>query len=440
MPSCMKNANAIFSCYPIGLEYGKLVAEVKPVNGVIIGKYLSELRKYYKVTQDELAARLGVTRQAVSKWETGVALPDIELLLNLSELYGISINDILKADATKIKFQKSIVFPEEEKRSKNVFVIGCGRWGSFIAWYLDKIGHNVFLYGREASAHMQELLATGKNSYLTLSDTTKLVTTYDGINRADYIVISVGSQQLQSVASEIEKKRVEGKTIVLCMKGIEISTGRRLSQIVSDTIDHSNKVTVWLGPGHVQEFYRGVPNCMVIDSNSEFVKNEVIHDFSSELIRFYYGTDLVGNEIGAAAKNVIGIAAGMLEGFDLASLKGALMARGTNEISRLIVAMGGNASTVYGLCHLGDYEATLFSEHSHNLQFGKNFVQGNRYDELAEGYYTVKAIRKLGKAYGVELPICNAVYEVLYEGKEPRTILKKLFERSLKNEFMEREK
>ena len=126
----------------------------------------------------------------------------------------------------------------------------------------------------------------------------------------------------------------------------------------------------------------------------------------------------------------------MLEGFDLSSLKGALMARGTNEIAQLIVAMGGNANTVYGLCHLGDYEATLFSEHSHNLLFGKNFVQGKQYEELAEGYYTVKALYKLGKAYGVELPICSAVYEILYEEKDPKNILKKLFERSLKNEFM----
>jgi len=408
------------------------------MNGVTIGKYLSELRKYYKVTQDELATRLGVTRQAVSKWETGVTLPDIELLLKLSELYGISINDILKADATKIKFQKNIVFPDEEKRSKNIFVIGCGRWGTFLAWYLDKIGHKVSLYGREASVKMKELLVSRKNSYVSLANTIHLVTTYEGINQADYIIISVGAQQLQSVASEIAKIKITEKNVILCMKGIEIDTGRRLSQVVSDTIDHSNHVAVWLGPGHVQEFYRGIPNCMVVDSNSEFVKNEVIHDFSSELIRFYYGTDLIGNEIGAAAKNVIGIAAGMLEGFDLSSLKGALMARGTNEIARLIVAMGGNAGTVYGLCHLGDYEATLFSEHSHNLRFGKNFVQGNRYDELAEGYYTAKALYKLGKAYGVELPICDAVYEILYEGKEPKTILKNLFERSLKNEFMGR--
>ena len=405
------------------------------MNAIDIGKYLSELRKYYKVTQDEMAARLGVTRQAVSKWETGATIPDIELLMKLSEIYGISINDILKADLTKIKFQKEIVFPGEEKSTKNIFVIGCGRWGTFIAWYLDKIGHMVSLYGREQSLNMKKLLESRKNQYLTLPETIHLTTTYKRLQEADYIVISVGAQKLQEVVNTLADSAITEKTIVLCMKGIEIETGRRLSQIASDALAHSNNIAVWLGPGHVQEFYRGIPNCMVIDSNDELVKDELIRSFSSELIRFYYGTDLIGNEIGAAAKNVIGIAAGMLDGLDLASLKGALMARGTGEIARLIVAMGGKASTVYGLCHLGDYEATLFSEHSHNLSFGKSVVQGKEYQELAEGYYTVKAMRKLGKAYGVELPICEAVYQIVHEGKEPRSILKKLFDRSLKNEF-----
>lgn len=406
------------------------------MNAVDIGKYLAELRKFYKVTQEELAVRVGVTRQAVSKWETGTTIPDIEVLMALSEIYGISINDILKADLSNIKFQKEIVFPEKNKEKKNIFVIGCGRWGTFIAWYLDKIGHEVSLYGREQSANMQELMTERKNKYLSLSDTLCLTTSYEGLQKADYIISSVGAQKLQEVAEELAGMSIQDKTVVLCMKGIEIETGRRLSQIASDTLAHSNKIAVWLGPGHVQEFYRGIPNCMVIDSNDELVKDELIRHFSSELIRFYYGTDLIGNEIGAAAKNVIGIAAGMLEGLDLSSLKGALMARGTGEVARLIVAMGGKASTVYGLCHLGDYEATLFSEHSHNLNFGKNIVQGKSYNQLAEGYYTVKAIRNLGKSYGVELPICEAVYQIVHEGKEPRSILKSLFDRSLKNEFV----
>lgn len=410
--------------------------EVRNMNAVDIGKYLTELRKYYGVTQEELAVRVGVTRQAVSKWETGTTIPDIEILMNLSEIYGISINDIIKADLANIKFQKEIVFPEKNKNVKNVFVIGCGRWGTFIAWYLDKIGHMVSLYGREQSDNMKELLETRKNQYLSLPETVNLTTSYKELDKADYIIISVSAQKLQEVVCELANQFLRGKTIVLCMKGIEIETGRRLSQIASDTLEHSNKIAVWLGPGHVQEFYRGIPNCMVIDSNDELIKDELIRNFSSELIRFYYGADLIGNEIGAAAKNVIGIAAGMLEGLDLSSLKGALMARGTSEVARLIVAMGGKASTVYGLCHLGDYEATLFSAHSHNLCFGKNIVQGKTYNQLAEGYYTVKAVRNLGKAYGVELPICEAVYQIVYEKKEPKNILKSLFDRSLKNEFV----
>ena len=410
--------------------------EVRNMNAVDIGKYLTELRKYYGVTQEELAVRVGVTRQAVSKWETGTTIPDIEILMNLSEIYGISINDIIKADLANIKFQKEIVFPEKNKNVKNVFVIGCGRWGTFIAWYLDKIGHMVSLYGREQSDNMKELLETRKNQYLSLPETVNLTTSYKELDKADYIIISVSAQKLQEVVYELANQFLRGKTIVLCMKGIEIETGRRLSQIASDTLEHSNKIAVWLGPGHVQEFYRGIPNCMVIDSNDELIKDELIRNFSSELIRFYYGADLIGNEIGAAAKNVIGIAAGMLEGLDLSSLKGALMARGTSEVARLIVAMGGKASTVYGLCHLGDYEATLFSAHSHNLCFGKNIVQGKTYNQLAEGYYTVKAVRNLGKAYGVELPICEAVYQIVYEKKEPKSILKSLFDRSLKNEFI----
>ena len=318
---------------------------------------------------------------------------------------------------------------------KNVFVIGCGRWGTFIAWYLDNIGHNVWLYGRTQSAHMKKLLTERKNEYLSLPESVQLVTDYADMTWADYIVISVGSQKLQEVVSDLAEHAIQKKAIILCMKGIEIETGRRLSQIASDTLEQSNSIAVWLGPGHVQEFYRGIPNCMVIDSSDESVKDELVRNFSSKLIRFYYGTDLIGNEIGAAAKNVIGIAAGMLEGLDLASLKGALMSRGTSEIARLIVAAGGNVGTVYGLCHLGDYEATLFSSHSHNLSFGKSIVQGTEFHELAEGYYTVKAILKLADTYGVELPICESVYQIMYEGKDPRSTLDELFNRSLKNEF-----
>ena len=319
--------------------------------------------------------------------------------------------------------------------AKNIFVIGCGRWGTFIAWYLHKIGHAVSLYGRKDSANLQQLQATRKNAYLTLPEGVRLTTVLEEAAKADYIVISVSSQSLHAVALQLAQLNIREKVAVLCMKGLEAHSGKRLSQIAEDALDRSNRVAVWLGPGHVQDFLKGIPNCMVIDSRSEPVKEELISAFSGDLIRFYYGTDLIGNEIGAAAKNVIGIAAGMLDGLECATLKGALMSRGCREIRRLIAALGGSERSVYGLCHLGDYEATLFSEHSQNRCYGEAMVAGKDYEKLAEGAHTVKALRMLGKTYGVELPICESVYQILYEKKEPRLILEQLFNRSLKSEF-----
>jgi glycerol-3-phosphate dehydrogenase (NAD(P)+) len=316
-----------------------------------------------------------------------------------------------------------------------IAVIGCGRWGSLIAWYLDSIKHEVVLYGRESSNNMQRFLKDRKNDLLELPESIRLTTDLESIADAEVIVISVNSQGLQGLMEELKLLQLRKKIIVLCMKGIEITTGRRLSQVANDNLDYSNEVAVWLGPGHVQEFYKGIPNCMVIDSNNEEVKKLLVDSFSSNLIRFYYGQDLIGNEIGAAAKNVIGIAAGMLDGSALSTLKGALMSRGTREVARLIKAVGGNELSAYGLCHLGDYEATVFSKFSHNRRFGEAFVKEEPYHELAEGYYTVRALMNLGKNYGVDLPICSAVYDILHNGKGAQEVFESLFTRSLKNEF-----
>ena len=314
-------------------------------------------------------------------------------------------------------------------------VIGCGRWGSFIAWYLHHIGHEVTLYGREGSAHMAQFMQTRSNGLVTFGPDVRLTCGLDEAMRAEVICISVGAQRLSQLMEQLREYDVFGKTFVLCMKGIEVGTCRRLSQIARDALGEACGVAVWLGPGHVQEFLAGVPNCMVIDSDSEAVKARLVGLLSGGLIRFYYGTDLIGNEIGAAAKNVIGIAAGMLDGMGVSSLKGALMSRGTREIARLIAAMGGSERSAYGLCHLGDYEATVFSKYSHNRRFGELFVRGERYDELAEGYYTVKALCAMAQERDVELPICRAVLAVLYEEAEPGKAMSALFTRSLKREF-----
>ncbi len=137
------------------------------------------------------------------------------------------------------------------KDIKKIFVVGCGRWGTFIAWYLDHIGHEVSLYGRPSSKNMKELLETRKNEYIELTDSMRLTTSLEEISGADIVVISVGAQQLRSVAEQIAALGIRDRTFVLCMKGIEISSGKRLSEIASETLDPSNSVAVWLGPGHV---------------------------------------------------------------------------------------------------------------------------------------------------------------------------------------------
>ena len=314
-------------------------------------------------------------------------------------------------------------------------VIGCGRWGSFIAWYLHHIGHEVTLYGREGSAHMAQFMQTRSNGLVTFGPDVRLTCGLDEAMRAEVICISVGAQSLSQLMAQLARYEVSQKTFVLCMKGIEVGTCRRLSQIARDALGEACGVAVWLGPGHVQEFLAGVPNCMVIDSDSEAVKERLVGLLSGGLIRFYYGTDLIGNEIGAAAKNVVGIAAGMLDGMGVSSLKGALMSRGTREIARLIAAMGGSERSAYGLCHLGDYEATVFSKYSHNRRFGELFVTGQTYSELAEGDATVRALCAMAEKTGVELPICQTIHAVLHEGADAGEAMSRLFMRSLKHEF-----
>lgn len=319
-----------------------------------------------------------------------------------------------------------------------ISVIGCGRWGAFIAWYLDKIGNELTVYAPDDAPQIHEFMKTRTNGTVTFREEVRLTTDLREAISSDIIVISIPSQNVRSLMTEISAFEPRSKIFVLCMKGIEISTGKRLSQVVGEFCGQkecSNSIAVWIGPGHPQEFVRGVPNCMVIDSENEGVKSMLVNSFSSSLIRFYYGTDLIGNEIGAATKNIIGIAAGMLDGYNVSSLKGALMSRATTEISRLIGALGGDIRSAYGLCHLGDYEATVFSKYSHNRAFGEAFIKGEKFEALAEGYYTTQAVHRISAKLNVDMPICEAVYSILFEGASPDTVLNSLFSRSLKREF-----
>lgn len=317
----------------------------------------------------------------------------------------------------------------------NITVLGCGRWGSFHAWYAHRLGHNVTLWGRPGSMHLAELISTRQNEYLRLPFDIALTADLTGaLAGADIVIISISAQNLRELAGQIKATQLINMPFVLCMKGLEIGSGKRLTTVMEDVLGPTVRSVVWVGPGHVQEFLANMPNCMVMASKDKELTRRIADIFSSPLIRFYYGTDLLGTEIGAAAKNVVGIAAGMLDGYHYSSLKGALMARGTHELSRLIAAMGGSPMTVYGLSHLGDYEATLFSPHSNNRRFGEDFVLGRPFKKLAEGVYTCQALMDLANEYDVELPITRAVYEIICNKKDPLEELEALFLRSQKEE------
>ena len=320
-----------------------------------------------------------------------------------------------------------------------ISVLGCGRWGSFIGWYLSTRGNELSSWGPEGDGSYKILKETGRNEYVELDNKIELSCDLEyAVTRAEIIVISISAQGLRGFMKRIMQYPVSDKIFVLCMKGIEVDTGKRLSEILVESGISLEKIAVWVGPGHIQSFVQGVPNCMVIDSVNDALKRELVHAFRSDLIRFYYGDDLIGTEIGAAAKNVMGIAAGVLD-VVCVPLKGPLMSRGAREVARLIKAMGGNELSAYGLAHLGDYETTLFSPYSHNRMYGEMLAKGQRFEKLAEGVATSRAMSELGKCYGVELPITEAVCRVCYgEGNDEarcREEIGKMFARSTKTEM-----
>ena len=316
-------------------------------------------------------------------------------------------------------------------------VLGAGRWGSFIAWYLNKIGNDVTLWGRPSGKKIQQLLINRQNDYVTIPDSINLSTDLrESIENSDYIVISISSQGLRGLAEEITQiNGFENKKYILCMKGVEKTTGSRLSTILIDTGFPKDNIAVWVGPGHIQSFVSEIPSVMIIDSYNDELSKFLAKNLRSDLIRFYQGKDIIGSEIGAAAKNVMGLAAGLLDGMGYSTLKGGLMARGSREVARLIEACGGNPLSAYGLCHLGDYEATLFSEFSHNRKWGELFAQDKSFDKLAEGVDTSEALLKLASKYNVELPITKTVYDVIHKNITKQEAIKFLFDRNNLYEF-----
>ncbi|WP_257128934.1 NAD(P)-binding domain-containing protein [Priestia megaterium] len=160
----------------------------------------------------------------------------------------------------------------------NISVLGCGRWGTFIAWYANKVGHNVILWGRESSNNYIKLDETRMNDYLKLPEDIELSNSLrKAVSFAEIIIISISAQELRSFANQLSLiNDIQGKTFILCMKGIEATSGKRLSQVFSETVGNNTNIAVWVGPGHVQDFVNNLPNCMVIDSEDIEITKKIV--------------------------------------------------------------------------------------------------------------------------------------------------------------------
>ncbi|MCL1944498.1 MAG: glycerol-3-phosphate dehydrogenase [Firmicutes bacterium] len=326
-----------------------------------------------------------------------------------------------------------------------ISVLGCGRWGSFLAWYCSRLGYNTFLWGMKDSSTFKELVENnGKNNFVQLPNTVHLIDDIElALQRSDIAIISIPTQQLRVFLNSSVVNLLQDKKVVLCMKGIECSTGKRLTEVAIDCGLKKDNLAVWVGPGHIQEFVKNKPNAMVIDSCNKNLTKFLVENFKSNLIRLYYGEDLIGTEVGAACKNIMGILAGMLDGADMSALKGPLMSRGAREVGRLIKAMGGNDISAYGLCHLGDYETTLFSQHSNNRKWGENWVLGKQFDKLAEGVPTttavVKIVKDLPEDLCIDMPLTFGLKSSLDRGS-PDGLLEELFGRPTGTEFYKKKR
>ncbi|MDR3076863.1 MAG: hypothetical protein LBU26_06145 [Synergistaceae bacterium] len=316
---------------------------------------------------------------------------------------------------------------------KEVSVIGCGRWGSFLAWHFASISERVYLYGRPGSASLASLRERRCNDYLRLRDNITLTSSLGDVFEPDKIFVSVKCQGFRELCGEIARVSTDRHQLILAMKGLENSTGGRMSEIASETLAAKN-VAVLVGPGHPQSLVAGIPTLMLVDSRDRGLTNSLVNELNTKLIRLYKGSDIIGSEIGAALKNVIGIAAGLLDGGGYASLKGPLMARGAVEVARLIASEGGDPRSAFGLSHLGDYEATLFSPYSRNRAYGESFIKKIPFVGLAEGIETLRAVRKCSRKHKLEMPICDALHRVLFEGCDPAGILDELFKRPVREE------
>lgn len=324
-------------------------------------------------------------------------------------------------------------------------IIGAGSWGTALAIALSKRFETIQLWARDANRAAAMQAARENTRYLPGFRLPSQIQISSDLRRvlknAEIAIAVVPSRHFRTVLISAKPHVRSGITVVTATKGLEHPNLCRMSEIVKDVLpDHS--VGVLSGPTFAKEIAAGDPAAMVIASENSKTAEQMQHALATSALRLYATTDVIGTEMGAALKNVIAIGAGICNGLGLGSnTVAALVTRGLAEITRLAVRMGGNPRTLSGLAGLGDLVLTATGDLSRNRFVGIQLGQGRQLAEIeaemfmvAEGVATCRAARLLGLRNEVELPLIDQMYEVLYEGKEPRQTIRDLMDRPLTTE------
>ncbi|MCR4416304.1 MAG: NAD(P)H-dependent glycerol-3-phosphate dehydrogenase [Ignavibacteria bacterium] len=330
----------------------------------------------------------------------------------------------------------------------NVTVLGAGGWGTTLSILLHDNGHKITLY--EYKPDYAEFLRQKRINEIYLPDVKipeeiEITSNLDNATKNRHIIVlAVPTQYLRGVLEKIKYDSIKNSVIVNVAKGIEISTLKRVSEIIKDVfpaIDEA-QISTLSGPSHAEEVARKIPTAVVVGSKSIETARFVQNEFMNPYFRVYATTDIVGVELGGSLKNVIAIGAGICDGAGFGdNTKAAIMTRGIAEISRLGVALGAKPETFSGLSGMGDVIVTCMSKYSRNRYVGEQIGKGRKLKDIlaememvAEGVTTAKSVYQLSQKVNVDVPICIEVYRILYEDKDPILATTELMTRRPKEE------
>ncbi len=323
-----------------------------------------------------------------------------------------------------------------------ILIAGSGGWGTALALALLQNGHQVTLwsYCKEES---ERLAATYENPFLpgvALPRELRFTHETEQARGKDMVVFATPSFAVRSTAKTFAPYLEEDTVLVSVTKGIETDSGARMTELISQ--ETGKKVVALSGPSHAEEVSRGIPTGVVAACEDKALAERVQAAFMGEHLRVYTCPDAVGVELGAAHKNVIALCAGVCDGMGYGdNTKALLMTRGLAEVARLGMALGASRETFAGLAGVGDLIVTCTSMHSRNRRAGILIGQGleveaamKQVGAVVEGYYATEAAWQLAKKLGVEMPITQAAYSVLYEGADPRKAINSLMQRQKTSE------